>query len=355
MVFFRIITVLFAVLSVGVTVNDLAAAEHNYSRHRTPCRKHIHQHAHRKTVYYKSLQECLQNSKLSPEERQFLSKVLDNVENSAIGKKVIAQLEERFDFAFQFVKFAKDSTWGTYSPGVIKLNSNFLKGKCKHVKLHNLILCASVVVHEMTHSVHRKNNIRLLSKEPSWESRLKDLMLRELHCRVNQFELSAELVNLLWSDEYRQSGHGHRFMALHEAAAWNSIVEAKVAEGMDSFQAEAFARKALIEHLWRNPQKEEYVSGQKVKFQAAKIWHKSYGPASGKLPARNGSGGINYKDAKRLVELLDGGVSYSYLMQNFPYIIRRDRIDSAPWCFREYWYPAKMQQAANNGQPNDRL
>ena len=245
MVFFRIITVLFAALSVGVTVNDLAAAEHNYSRHRTPCRKHIHQHSHRKTVYYKSLQECLQNSKLSPEERQFLSKVLDNVENSAIGKKVIAQLEERFDFAFQFVKFAKDSTWGTYSPGVIKLNSNFLKGKCKHVKLHNLILCASVVVHEMTHSVHRKHNIRLLSKEPSWESRLKDLMLRELHCRVNQFELSAELVNLLWSDEYRQSGHGHRFMALHEAAAWNSIVEAKVLKVWIVFKPKPLPAKHL--------------------------------------------------------------------------------------------------------------
>ena len=344
MIFFRsMITVLSAVLTFAVSAHSLAAADHNYSRRHTPGRKYLHRHDHRKIVYYKSLQECLQNSRLSPEERQFLSKVLDNVENSSIGKKVIAQLEERFDFAFQFVKFPKDSTWGTYSPGVIKLNSNFLKGKCKHVRMHNLILCSSVVVHEMTHSVHRKNNIRLLSKDPSWESRLKDLMLRELHCRVNQFELSAELVNLLWTDEYRQSGHNHRFMALREAAAWNSIVEAKVAEGMDSFQAEAFARKALIEHLWRNPQQEEYVSGQKVKFQVAKIWHKSYGPAAGKLPARNGSGSLNYRDAKRLVELLDGGVSYSYLMQNFPYVISRDRIDTAPWCFREYWYPAKMR------------
>lgn len=314
---------------------------------RRQVRQHNHKHIHRQAVVFRSLQESLQNSSLSPEERQFLEKVLDNVENSAIGKKVIAQLDGQFDFAFQFFDFPQKSTWGTYSPGVIKLNRNFLKGRCKHEKMHNLILCSSVVIHEMTHSVHRRNNIRLMPKNPSWETRLKELMLRELHCRVNQFELSAELVNLLWSDEYRQAGHRHHFMALHEAAAWNSVVEAKIAEGMDSFQAEAFARKALIEHLWRNPQKKELVPGQIFKLNTASSWHKSYGPAAGKLPAKNGNGAWNYKDARRLVQLIDGGVSYNWLMQNFPYRIRDNRIESEPWSMPGSWVPGGMKNDLN--------
>ena len=303
-------------------------------------------HTHQPVKVYPSLRECMQNSALSPREQEFLQKVLYHVENSAIGKKVIQQLDDRFDFVFQFVDFPQASTWGTYSPGIIKLNRNFLLGKCKHEKLHNLILCSSVVIHEMTHSVHRKNNIRLLSKNPSWETKLKDIMLRELHCRVNQFELSAALVSLLWTDEYRQGGHSHHFMALHEAAAWNQIVEAKITTGWDSFQAEAFARKKLIEHLWRNPREKEYDNQLPIKFNIARSWHKSYGPAAEKLPPRNNRGPFNSKDARRLVELIDGGVSYEWLMQNFPYIITDDRIDAAPWSFPEYWFPGKKHQNA---------
>lgn len=305
-------------------------------------------HVHRITVY-SSLDECLQNSQLAAGEREFLSRVLEHVKYSAVGMRVIEQLDGRFDFAFQFVDFPKSSTWGTYSPGLIKLNRNFLKGRCKHVKLHNLILCSSVVVHEMTHSVHRKNHIgRLTGKNSSWEALIKDLMLRELHCKVNQFELATELVNLLWSDEYRQGGHGHRFQSLLDAAAWNELVEARLAAGCDSFQAEAFARKKLIEYLWCNARLKEYINGRPVNFSIARSWHKSYGPAAGNLPAVNGNGALDMNKAQRLISLINGGVSLQWLMQNFPYKISGDRIDAADWSFPDYWFPAKMQQVKAN-------
>lgn len=318
------------------------------SENRTEKTRKISRHVHRITGY-SNLDECLQNSQLAAGEREFLSRVLEHVKYSAVGMRVIEQLENQFDFAFQFVDFPKSSTWGTFSPGLIKLNRNFLKGSCKHVKLHNLILCSSVVVHEMTHSVHRKNHIgRLTGKNASWETLLKDLMLRELHCKVNQFELAAELVNLLWSDEYRQGSHTHRFQTLLDTAAWNDLVEERLAAGCDSFQAEAFARKKLIEHLWSNPRLKEYVNGRPVNFSIARTWHRSYGPAAGNLPAVNGNGSLDIHKAQRLISLINGGVSWQWLMQNFPYKISGDRIDAADWSFPDYWFPAKMQQVKAN-------
>ena len=249
--------------------------------------------------YSESLEECLEKSQLTEKEKSFLADAIKEIKNTAVGKKIIFQMNNRYDFKFTF-KPMRQYTWGSYRKGAINLNSTFLTYKNKNDRKMNLIYCASVMVHEMTHALHRRHNIRLIKKNPTWIARIQDVKLRELHCKITQTEVATELAR-----KYENLGYFDKPSAsrvVDESKTWNKIIVAKMKEGASYDEANRFAREKIAQHLWMNKRYDLKIGDEKILLNMAQCWDVSYGASAMRWESPvQGKNRLNEKDAAKIL------------------------------------------------------
>jgi len=272
--------------------------------------------------YSKNLYECLTKSELTQKEKAFVSDAIQEIENSMVGKNIIRLMDGKFDFKFAF-KDMREYTWGTYGSGYISLNSKFLTYKTPEERKLNLIYCASVIVHEMTHALHRRHNIRLIDKNPTWIARIQDVKLRELHCKITQTEVATELAR-----KYENLGYFDKPSAsrvVDESKTWNKIIVAKMKEGASYDEANRFARKKIAQHLWMNKRYDLVIGSQKICLDMANCWDVSYGASAMRWESPSqGTDKLNEKDAAKILSWLDAGIDIMWMKKNFDYKLKNN-------------------------------
>ncbi len=274
--------------------------------------------------YSNSLEECLEKSQLPEKEKSFLADAIKEIKNTAVGKKIIRLMNGKFDFKFAF-KDMREYTWGTYGSGYISLNSKFLTYKTPKERKLNLIYCASVIVHEMTHALHRRHNIRLIKKNPTWLARIQDVKLRELHCKITQTEVATELAR-----KYENLGYFDKpsvSRVVNESKTWNKIIEAKMQEGASCTEANRFAREKIAQHLWMNKRYDLKIGDEKILLDMAQCWDVSYGASAMRWESPvQGKNRLNEKDAAKILSWMDAGIDMTWMKENFSYRIENNML-----------------------------
>ena len=272
--------------------------------------------------YSESLEECLEKSQLTEKEKSFLADAIKEIKNTAVGKKIIFQMNNQYDFKFTF-KPMQQYRWGSYGKGAINLNSTFLTHKDENDRKMNLIYCASVMVHEMTHALHRRYNIRLIEKNPTWIARIQDIKLRELHCKITQTEVATELAR-----KYENLGYFDKPSAsrvVDESKTWNKIIVAKMKEGASYDEANRFARKKIAQHLWMNKRYDLVIGSQKICLYMAQCWDVAYGASAMRWESPSqGTDKLNEKDAAKILSWLDAGIDIMWMKKNFDYKLKNN-------------------------------
>lgn len=272
--------------------------------------------------YSESLEKCLEKSQLTEKEKSFLADAIKEIKNTAVGKKIIFQMNNQYDFKFAF-KPMQQYTWGSYGKGAINLNSTFLTYKDENDRKMNLIYCASVMVHEMTHALHRRYNIRLIEKNPTWIARIQDIKLRELHCKITQTEIATELAR-----KYKYLGYFDKpseSRVVDESKTWNKIIEAKMQEGASYTEANRFAREKIAQHLWMNKYYDLVIGNTKIPLDMAWCWDVSYGASAMRWESpEQGKNRLNEKDAAKILLWMDAGIGIRWMKENFSYRIENN-------------------------------
>jgi|GEM_PF-4347428 len=269
------------------------------------------------SVLCRNLTECLERSDLPEKERTFLQDAIKEIEKSSVGRNIIAKMKGGFDFRFRFKSMPK-YRWGDYGGGMISLNSEFLKYRNAEERQLNLIYCTSVIIHEMTHALHRRYKIRLVGKDPSWIARIQEVKLRELHCKLTQTEAATELARKYGSLGYFDKPSKSRVVA--ESKVWNEIITAKMEEGLSFEEANRSARETIARHLWQNRRYHLIIGKHKILLAMAQCWDVSYGPSAMNWNSpRNGKDELDEKDAKKILSWMDAGIDLKWLKDNFPY------------------------------------